>query len=134
MVFVAFTRPPTGLKIGGYYHLSGRTVAWAPHGDIFVTMDHRAREWFPPEKCLALAAEYKEIRGSSKGTCEKDEDCTILPGGVDDCGRALDTKTAARLEPIHRMFRDMCGNTIQCEPRFAQPACREGRCVEIRGK
>ncbi|PKN25117.1 MAG: hypothetical protein CVU65_09755 [Deltaproteobacteria bacterium HGW-Deltaproteobacteria-22] len=134
MVFVAFTKPATGLKVGGYYHLSGRTVAWAPHGDIFITMDHQAREWFPPEKCKKLIAEYKNIRDPSKGACEKDDECTILPGGVDDCGRAMDKKTATLLEPIYQMFRDMCGLSIHCAPRFATPACRDGRCVEIRGK
>jgi len=134
MVFVAFTKPPSGLKVGGFYRLGGRTVPWRPHGDIFITMDHRPREWFPKERCEKLVAEYKDIRGKSDGACTKDGDCTILPGGVDDCGRAMDQKTATLLEPIYKMFRDMCGLNLRCGPRAAFAACEGGRCVERSGR
>jgi len=134
MVFVAFTKPPTGLKVGGYYHLSGRTVAWPPHGDIFICMDKNLKEKLPAQKCDALAAEYLALRGKSSGACEKDDECTILPGGVSDCGIALDKKTAEALEPLYKKFRDLCGLRIRCAPRVASPACREGRCIEIQGK
>jgi len=133
MVFVAFTKPPSGLKVGGFYRLGGRTVPWRPHGDIFITMDHRPREWFPTVRCEALKKDYTELRAKSDNACAVDEDCTILPGGVDDCGRAIDKKTAARLEPIYAMFRDMCGLTLHCGPRLAFAACEGGRCVERSG-
>ncbi len=134
MVFVAFTKPPTGLKVGGFYRLGGRTTPWPPHGDVFITMDHHPREWFPKERCEKLVSEYKDIRGKSDGACTQDGDCTILPGGVDDCGRAMDNKTAGLLEPIYTMFRDMCGLNLRCAPRAAFPACEGGRCVERSGR
>lgn len=129
-VFVAFTKPPSGLKVGGYYRLGGRTVPWPPHGDVFISLDHRPREWFPPSRCEALIKEYTELRAKSDNACAGNDDCTILPGGIDDCGRAIDKKTAARLEPMYAMFRDMCGLNRHCAPRSALPVCEGGRCVE----
>jgi hypothetical protein len=134
MVFVEFTTPPRALNTGSVYRLSGRTVAWVPHGDVFVCMDKDPKEWFPPEKCQRLFDEYLAGRAAAPGTCATDDQCTILPGGVDDCGRVIDQKTAALLEDTYRTFRELCGLKLRCAPRAARPACRDGRCVEIQGK
>ncbi len=84
------------------------------------------------QRCARLIREYQAVRDGSPGACGTDDDCVILPGGVDDCGRALDKKTAELLEPLYRTFRDSCGLTRRCAPRVAVPYCREGRCVEGR--
>jgi hypothetical protein len=82
------------------------------------------------QRCARLVREYQAVRDGSPGACETDGDCVILPGGVDDCGRALDKTTAELLEPLYRSFRDRCGLTRRCAPRAAVPYCRGGRCVE----
>lgn len=84
------------------------------------------------QRCARLVREYQAVRDGSPGACGTDDDCVILPGGVDDCGRAVDKKTAGLLEPLYRTFRDSCGLTRHCAPRVAVPSCREGRCVEGR--
>jgi len=134
LVLVEFTKPARGLKIGGFYHLSGRTVNWAPYGEVLVSMENEPKEWFPPEKCQKLVTEYLAVRDASPGTCAKDDECTILPGGVDDCGRAIDKKTAATLEETYKMYRDMCGLKLRCGPRVAFPRCKDGRCIETQEK
>ncbi len=88
----------------------------------------------PPDPCDELVATYQRIRGESYGRCETDQDCTILPGGVDDCGRAVNRKTAERLRETYDQWRKICKNQIHCAPRMAIPACRNGHCVEIRAR
>jgi hypothetical protein len=84
------------------------------------------------QRCARLVREYQAVRDGSPRACSADDDCVILPGGVDDCGRALDKKTAELLEPLYRTFRDTCGLSRRCAPRVAIPTCADGRCEERR--
>lgn len=84
------------------------------------------------QRCARLVREYQSVRDASTHACAVDGDCVILPGGVDDCGRAVDKKTAELLEPLFKTFVDTCGLTRRCAPRVAIPTCVDGRCEERR--
>ncbi len=82
----------------------------------------------PKAECDKLKAEYFARLNAAPGTCTQDADCTNVPGGIDDCGRVVDRKTAAAVAPLFEKYVKLCGTNIDCAPEISIPRCRDGRC------
>ena len=82
----------------------------------------------PKAECDKLKAEYFAKLNAAPGTCTTDADCTNVPGGIDDCGRVVDVKTARAVAPLFEKYVKLCGTNIDCAPDISIPRCRDGRC------
>lgn len=76
-----------------------------------------------------LRAEYTARRNAAPGTCSTDDDCMNVPGGIDDCGRVIDAKTARTIEPLFDAFTKACGTQIDCAPKISIPRCQQSHCI-----